>query len=238
MFSFIQRSISVQYESCLFLLCVIHISVSVLCHSHICFQSSLSFTYLILFSVIHISISVVSLSHICFYSVQYIYFSSVPCLTTESVLCNNCILHYITLNITWLNVKIPTCFFLFCFNLAPPTSQSHVITQLSMPQNLSILQQQGAAQLVTNQVINGQSLVGSHIVTTTLSNSQASSPSITSPTSADSPGGHGTGIKHFLWFLGTCLWMHCCKYLLIFFIIGWDEWILFIVIVFKSFPIN
>ncbi|XP_071812713.1 uncharacterized protein [Apostichopus japonicus] len=75
---------------------------------------------------------------------------------------------------------------------APPTSQSHVITQLSMPQNLSILQQQGAAQLVTNQVINGQSLVGSHIVTTTLSNSQASSPSITSPTSADSPGGHGT----------------------------------------------
>lgn len=105
-------------------------------------------------------------------------------------------------------------FFLFSFNLAPPTSQSHVITQLSMPQNLSILQQQGAAQLVTNQVINGQSLVGSHIVTTTLSNSQASSPSITSPTSADSPGGHGTGIKHFLWFWGTCLWMHCCKYLL------------------------
>ncbi|XP_071812708.1 uncharacterized protein [Apostichopus japonicus] len=78
---------------------------------------------------------------------------------------------------------------------APPTSQSHVITQLSMPQNLSILQQQGAAQLVTNQVINGQSLVGSHIVTTTLSNSQASSPSITSPTSADSPGGHGTAVN-------------------------------------------
>lgn len=78
---------------------------------------------------------------------------------------------------------------------APPTSQGPVITQLSMPQNLSILQQQGAAQLVTNQVINGQSLVGSHIVTTTLSNSQASSPSITSPTSADSPGGHGTAVN-------------------------------------------
>ncbi|KAJ8024826.1 POU domain, class 6, transcription factor 2 [Holothuria leucospilota] len=78
---------------------------------------------------------------------------------------------------------------------APVTSQNSVITQLSMPQNLSLLQQQSAAQLVTNQVINGQSLVGSQIVTTTLPNSQASSPPITSPSSADSPGGHGTAVN-------------------------------------------
>ncbi|PIK53218.1 putative POU domain, class 6, transcription factor 1 isoform X2 [Apostichopus japonicus] len=72
---------------------------------------------------------------------------------------------------------------------------THVITQLSMPTKPQYSSTAGAAQLVTNQVINGQSLVGSHIVTTTLSNSQASSPSITSPTSADSPGGHGTAVN-------------------------------------------